>query len=366
MRSPGTAPNDADHASPAELAAKVGTLPSAKRRSPGAISWRGRTLLFLAWPATLAVGLIALLRFTFHDGANLLIWLNAFTRYVYLPAYASLLIALWYRRRWLALINLLVIASHLYLVAPDFLPDRRFAAAPSATGKAVHPTKKLRIFFANVRFENPERGALLREIRDANPDIIVLVEFSFWLRGAMLHSPTMSDYQYGSGLSRDQATGYSINMFSKLPIKSDTREWIADRCVETVEIPIGDQTLQLIGIHAPRPMEYRDNDYHGFWRRALPLLLEKRGPTIIVGDFNATQYSRVYQQLKAGGFRSAHEDQGRGYATTWPNGFNWLPPIRIDQAFLSPEVSCTAIAEGQGTGSDHKPLILDVEIPQQP
>jgi endonuclease/exonuclease/phosphatase (EEP) superfamily protein YafD len=273
---------------------------------------------------------------------------------------------MWYRRRWLAVANLLIIACHLYLIAPDFLRDRRFAAGLNSAADNAQPAKKLRIFFANVRLENRAKGAMLREIRDADPDIVVFVEFAFWWRNAVLRSPTMSAYTYGSGLSPDQAAGNSVNIFSKLPITSDTREWIAGRCVETVEIPIGSQTLRLVGIHAPRPMEFRDNDYNGFWSRVLPMLIEKHGPTIVIGDFNATQYSQVYQQLTAGGLRSAHDDQGRGYATTWPNGYYWVPPIRIDQALLSPEVACMGISEGQGTGSDHKPLVLDVEIPQQP
>jgi endonuclease/exonuclease/phosphatase (EEP) superfamily protein YafD len=85
---------------------------------------------------------------------------------------------------------------------------------------------------------------------------------------------------------------------------------------------------------------------------------------VVLGDFNATQHSRVYKQLKADGMRSAHEDRGRGYATTWPNGKQPIPPIRIDQAFLSPSVECISIDEGVGRESDHKPLLLDLRIHQ--
>jgi endonuclease/exonuclease/phosphatase (EEP) superfamily protein YafD len=109
-------------------------------------------------------------------------------------------------------------------------------------------------------------------------------------------------------------------------------------------------------------MNFHVNDYDGFWKEVVPLVLSEPHSLVVVGDCNATQYSLVYEQLKAGGLRSAHEDRGRGYATTWPNGTLPLPPIRIDQAFLSPEVACTSIAEGEGRGSDHKPLILDIEV----
>jgi endonuclease/exonuclease/phosphatase (EEP) superfamily protein YafD len=70
----------------------------------------------------------------------------------------------------------------------------------------------------------------------------------------------------------------------------------------------------------------------------------------------------VYRQLTADRLRSAHDDRGRGWVSTWPNGQVWLPPVRIDQVFVSPEVECVRIVEGEGRGSDHKPVIVDVRI----
>jgi endonuclease/exonuclease/phosphatase (EEP) superfamily protein YafD len=366
MRSNGTASSDAEHAQVAQRPTKASDLPSPKDSQLRAVSWPTAALISLAWLVTIGLSVVAVLRFAYHDGANILIWINAFTRYVYLPAYACLLVAVWKRRRWLALANVAIVSGHLYWMAPDFMRDRNVTQAAGSVVDDIRPTKKIRIFFANVRIDNRERGAMLREIRDANPDVIVLVEFWVWWRYAFVHSPLIADYPYGAGLSLEHPGGNSVNIFSKLPLKSETREWVADRCVDMVEIPIGSQTLRLVGLHAPRPMEFRDNDYNGYWRRVLPLLLGIKGPLVVIGDCNATQYSRVHQQLEAGGLRSAHEDQGRGYATTWPNGQYPVPPIRIDQAFLSPEVECQGISEGTGLGSDHKPLILDVAVPGAP
>jgi endonuclease/exonuclease/phosphatase (EEP) superfamily protein YafD len=137
---------------------------------------------------------------------------------------------------------------------------------------------------------------------------------------------------------------------------------IAGRLVRTVDIPLGSQALRIVGLHAPRPMSIAEYDYLGFWNQCIPLLSTESGPLVVIGDFNATEHSLVYQRLEATGLRSAHEDRGRGYATTWPND-GYLPSlIRIDQAFLSPEVECERIIEGRGRGSDHKPLIVDVRV----
>jgi endonuclease/exonuclease/phosphatase (EEP) superfamily protein YafD len=366
MRSNGTASADAEQVQVAELAAKISDLPLPKNAQSGNTTWWSTSLISLAWLGTIGLATFAILRFAYHDGAYFLIWINAFTRYVYLPAYACLLLAVWKRRRWLALASAAIVCCHLYWMAPDIMRDRGIASAPNTVVGDARPKKTIRIFFANVQIENRERGAMLREIRDANPDVVVLVEFWLWWRYAFVHSPLIANYPFGAGLSLEHPGGNSVNIFSRLPLKSEQREWVAGRSVEIVEIPIGSQSLQLVGLHAPRPMEIRDNDYNGYWTRVVPLLLGMKGPLVVVGDCNATQYSRVYQQLKAGGLRSAHEDQGRGYATTWPNGQYPVPPIRIDQAFLSPEVKCLGISEGRGQGSDHKPLILDVALPDAP
>jgi endonuclease/exonuclease/phosphatase (EEP) superfamily protein YafD len=360
-----------ERAEVAQLAARVTALPARVNAAVGKSSREGRPtetrrlswwtwlLLAIAWLVTFALGAVVLLRIFFHDGTFLLTGINAFTWYVYLPAYGCLLVALWKRRRWLAAANVGIIGCHLWWLAPDFVPDRRFATTTATVHPGIGAPPSLRIFFANVRTLNQERNAIWQEIEDRDPDIVVLVEAMWGWRDSFRKSSLPAAYPYNSGL--DQVTVENF-VFSKLPPKSIRDDWIAGRCVQTVEFPLGAETLHLVGLHAPRPMDLRDNIYADFWNRAMPMLLGERQPLVVIGDFNATQYSHVYQELKAAGLRSAHEDRGRGYATTWPNGTVPLPPIRIDQAFLSPDVTCLNISEGRGLGSDHKPLVLDIEI----
>jgi endonuclease/exonuclease/phosphatase (EEP) superfamily protein YafD len=238
--------------------------------------------------------------------------------------------------------------------------DRRYdVAAVSATADApASPT--VRIFFANVRAENTEFQSLLQEIKAADPDVILLVEFSWPWHAAFFQSPILKAYPYGNGVKFEPLG--TVAVFSRIPLKSDRQEWFAGRALEIFEIPVGSETLHIIGVHSPRPMKIRSDNYGGFWNHAIPLILSEKGPLVVVGDFNATQYSEVFERLTAHRMRSAHHDRGRGYATSWPNGQYLLPPIRIDQALVSPEVECVDIQQGEGRGSDHKPFILDVKI----
>jgi endonuclease/exonuclease/phosphatase (EEP) superfamily protein YafD len=318
-----------------------------------------RLFYWLLWLITGALLGVAVLRLAYHDGTFVLIWLNAFTRYIYLPAYAILAWAIWKRRKWLAFASFVIVCLHVIFVAPDFIRDRRFGR-PNNEVAADAASPRFRILFANVNSINPNRDAFANEIKNANPDIALFAEFyGPWL-DAFAKTPLFTMYPYGKEL-RQLALGW-INVYSRVPLESTRQVFVANRVVQMIDVRLGSQMLRIISIHAPRPMQLPGFDYDGFWKEVIPLLLAEKGPLVVIGDFNATQYSRVYQQLTSGRLRSAHQDRGRGYATTWPNGQILLPPIRIDQALVSPEIECLDIQEGEGRGSDHKPLILDVQL----
>lgn len=330
------------------------------RRDSRPRRWLWWGCYLFAWLVAVSLGIAALLRIFYHDGNHVLTWINAFTRYFYLPAYLCVIWAAWYRRWMLAVASLAVVGCYMFWMAPDFLRDRRFDLATEVVAQSADASSTVRIFFANVSATNRDYGPLWNEIDVANPDVVVLAETSRLSKKSFRESPLMAAYLNAIGPLRSQQG--EVVVFSKLPIKSEMQNWIAGRIVQTVDIELGLHTLRLIGLHAPRPMYPPAYDYFGYWKQMVPMLTSEKESLVIVGDFNATQHSLVYQRLKAARLRSAHDDRGRGYATTWPNGQWWLPPIRIDQVFLSPDVECLSISEGQGHGSDHKPLIVDVRI----
>jgi endonuclease/exonuclease/phosphatase (EEP) superfamily protein YafD len=308
----------------------------------------------MAWTTTLALFAIAALRFTYHDGNYTLTCINAFTRYVYLPIYACVIWAAWQRRKWLLVCGSIVAACHVALIVPELMRDNRFAAPPASGAK------KLRILFANVRGDHPDPAAYLNELPEINPDVIVFVEYYPWWHRDAQPAKAYAAYPYGTPGGRPP--GGEVGVFSKLPIENEQRVFAADRMCYSFDIRVDGQPLRIFALHAPRPMDIPFMDYHGFWNSVTPQLLALPDPAVIVGDFNATPSSKLLKRLTADRLRSAHEDRGRGYANTWPNGMAPIPPIRIDHALLTPGVECVSIAEGRGVGSDHKPLILDVRI----
>jgi endonuclease/exonuclease/phosphatase (EEP) superfamily protein YafD len=366
-----------DQAEVAELATKLAVLPhsgsalqdraSTDSRPTAGMSRAAKRhgLLWwlcwlVAWAATLTLALVAALRIFHHDGIYLLTWLNAFTRYVYLPAYICLAWAAWQRRGVLALASFVVVLCHLVWMAPDFVPDRRFELPADATAQVAGRSPPIRIFFANVLQNNREFDSMFQEIAAADPDVIVFAEWGWGWDKEFKQSPVAAAYTHGGSVK--QALFGMVNVFSKLPLKNELLNYVDGRLVRTIDIQFGSQTLRIIGLHAARPVYPDQHEYVSYWNQLLSLLSAETGPLVVIGDFNATEHSLVYQRLKSAGLRSAHDDRGRGYATTWPNDIGWMSLIRIDQAFLSPQVECQRIVEGRGKGSDHKPLVVDLRL----
>ena len=309
-----------------------------------------------AWCGALGLAALALLRIFYHDGTYLLTCINAFTFYAYLPAYVVLIWATRKRRWALAALSCFVALCHLVWVAADFTPAR--ALEPSSAIGDVSPV--IKVFYANVSAYNKEHLDLLAEVAREDPDVIVLVEYRRWWQVIVMSLPFAKKYHYGTGITQEFLGEMAV--FSKLPITNVERHWPTGRQICLVDVQVGTEPLRLFCLHSPRPMQLSGHAYFEYWDETLPLVGAQRGPLVVVGDFNATQHSNVHRQLIAGGMRSAHVDRGSGYATSWPNWQFLAPPIRIDHALLSPEVECLSIREGEGRGSDHRPLIFDVRI----
>ncbi len=90
---------------------------------------------------------------------------------------------------------------------------------------------------------------------------------------------------------------------------------------------------------------------------------ERRGPTLLTGDFNATSITRPYQAIVRH-LTDAQRALGlKPTVKTFPSSF---PAIRIDHCFVSPQVRVTGVQAPFSPlarmASDHLPLIVDFEL----
>ena len=80
----------------------------------------------------------------------------------------------------------------------------------------------------------------------------------------------------------------------------------------------------------------------------------------MIGDFNATPWSAVFQDLTSGGaWRDSR--RGLGYQASWPSELGTLG-IPIDHALVTPEIRVLQRSTFPIPGSDHRGLWLELEI----
>ena len=82
----------------------------------------------------------------------------------------------------------------------------------------------------------------------------------------------------------------------------------------------------------------------------------EKGPVIIMGDFNATPFSRIIRD-----FEKATELKRLSWLPTWPSWFFGLPQLAIDHVFISRHFrKVRGPLLGESAGSDHFPVLLEL------
>jgi len=85
-------------------------------------------------------------------------------------------------------------------------------------------------------------------------------------------------------------------------------------------------------------------------------------PLIVAGDTNLPTSTWLYR-LSIGAYRDAFDDVGFGFGYTFPTQHR-LEWMRIDRVAAGPGVRFLRVARGGRAGSDHRPLIVDLELAQ--
>jgi endonuclease/exonuclease/phosphatase (EEP) superfamily protein YafD len=82
-------------------------------------------------------------------------------------------------------------------------------------------------------------------------------------------------------------------------------------------------------------------------------------PTIVVGDFNATLWSKPVRRLFAATDLRAPD---RWPLLTYPATYFWPLRIPIDTMLVSPGLSFVGLQRVQRFGSDHFPIVAQIAI----
>jgi endonuclease/exonuclease/phosphatase (EEP) superfamily protein YafD len=302
--------------------------------------------------------------------------LDTFALYAFAPFLALGLAALLLRSRLLVGVVLLAGVLFWQEFGHVFLPGPAIAAPAGPS---------LRVLTYNVLVTNKHAGALAELVRAEQPDVVVLQELSSPFAEDLTRR-LGGDYPYRD-LVGVSATTDGAGTFSRLPLL-DVAGFRLSRegnPFQRVHLELDGREIVLYNVHLATPRIQLRNPpgpipriLSGFvastreqeLRRLIDETAGVTQPLILAGDFNLAAGSRPYRSFPAS-WRDAYAERGWGFGHTFPTHYRlwWskisisVPLIRIDYVLSSPEITPLRARVAWIDGSDHLPLLAELQLP---
>lgn len=269
----------------------------------------------------------------------------------YLIAFFFFLIALIRSRRRGVLsvvtaATLLLLARHVFWLAPFFIPDDRPATTAGFT-----------LMSLNMRFGEADPQQVAQEAKRA--DVVVLLEATSTAVTHLKGYGWAQRFPYEVGQAGD-GSGDTI-MFSRFPLRAESRlpqskfqQWIA-----TATVPrLG--PVSIIAAHPCNPFcggnQFRSE--HQALRAAVDANLG--GPLVVAGDLNAVDDHAPMLQLRRDGMESVTDILGAGWLPTYPSDQKFPPLLPIDHILLNHFLTATSVNRFRVANTDHLGLIAQI------
>ena len=227
----------------------------------------------------------------------------------------------------------------------------------------------LRVLIANINTQNKNYDLVLDLVRAEQPDVAVLMEVdSQW----QTQLDTLNDLlPYSSGKAQPYNLG--ILVYSDRPLENNQIEFFNDDKNASVvtQLTVSGQPVTLLATHPLPPVKPSTFKSRNKQMDLVSQYLSKiKNPVILAGDLNMTMWSPYCRRLvRKTGLSNARKGFGilPSWATsgTYPQLPDWLIfalRIPIDHCLVSQDLKATNIYTGTETGSDHLPVIVDLEI----
>ncbi len=261
------------------------------------------------------------------------------------------LVILFSRWRYIGYAILGVAAVNLVVVAPLYV---------SSPGQVDPSRPGLRILNFNLLSSNEQYGEVIDYIRTVDADLVFLYEASRPWEAAL--SEAGLDYEFVRARSDDLIFGTVVLARDEVEVVS---YGFAERQPRAVSLTYHPDDwpvpVEVLSVHPASPTSaersaIRDAQitFAADWAE------DQDGAFFVVGDLNATPWSAPFRRLAgAGGLRNSQ--LGFGLQVTFPADGFWLFRVPIDHLLHSDGISVRDRFTGPGLGSDHFPLVVDLQ-----
>ncbi len=219
--------------------------------------------------------------------------------------------------------------------------------------------KTIKLFHSNVLTSNKQYLKLIDLVYREEPDVVILQEVNkSWLESL---TPIKTIYQYFIELPRSD--NFGIALFSKIPISEYKIHRWTNFDLPSIEakLVLDGIEFHIIATHPLPPVNKKYYDARNLQiKSVVDRVMEIDTAKIVIGDLNTSTWSANYKVLESGtGLLNA--SRGFGIIPTWPT--NLMPlMIPIDHCLVSKHFNVVGVKSGEGFGSDHLPLIVELEL----
>ncbi len=262
---------------------------------------------------------------------------------------AGSIAALVWRRRAL-LVLLAGIAATLGLHAGLAWNGTSETSAPRGPGE-------IKLLSFNTWHSHADLDELQAFIEREDADIVLVYEFG--PNKLALLERLKKNYPYAGGCA--ETWHCSVEIISKRPfttVEAGRREQLDGPPRVVATYGQGAAPLTIIGAHMMRPID-GPNGHLKEMRRVAGIAKVAPGPVIVAGDFNATSWSHSFGVFRA---ELGLVHMGR-FLPSWPAEVKGLPQLAIDHLWVSKDLTITDVHLGPNTGSDHRPLVANIRLP---
>jgi endonuclease/exonuclease/phosphatase (EEP) superfamily protein YafD len=271
-------------------------------------------------------------------------------------AYPLLVAAVLARQQVLSVVALVLVATHVLLVAPS-----------TGGGHRDCDGSPLRVVGANVLKTNADPEAAARTLVALDADVVVMPEWTEGIDPGLTAGGMRVAYPF---VYQARTAYETTTIFSRLPVSGGALLTIEKQREPRVTVEVDGVAVRILGVHPQPPLR----DQGGSWVRAVEELgAELRAGTtvqIAAGDFNASRDLKGFRDLLTGGVRDAHEELGQGLQTTWPVGRRYPPVFHLDHVLVkdgaAAQVGVCRVHQVTVPGSDHLAVVADLVIRRRP
>ena len=213
--------------------------------------------------------------------------------------------------------------------------------------------------------ENRQATKFLRIVRDASPDVVLILEADAWWEKQL--APLETDY--ANTVKKPLPNTYGMLLYSRLPLIAPEVRFLLDNEIPSIRTQLTLASGRHIWLYALHPKPPAPSESETTTKRDAELLIVGREvrsiaqPVIVAGDLNDVAWSRttaLFQKTS----KMLDPRIGRGLYNSFSAK---IPLLRwpLDHVFHSDDFGLIALKRLPAFGSDHFPVYVSLNLSSQ-